>query len=219
MFNKRRFSAVAVLFPNQDSLQQEGVTPPRGANLYFTGCLFGRQLYCHNFRWLNLCSRVYKRSEHLSLLVQVERDRVAEQFIFLYNYTPLTFRMRAPLCFHTSSTNRLHLIRLERGCKASTGKKVTLQDRRLRRSRHGSAAPSLPGTRKQLNYTCVDKNNPKCKAGDQQTDDRSSFKPKVIRKSSGNLSNIKTPNLLLFFQPLIMGYPVRNVLTILQLTG
>lgn len=95
----------------------------RGAYLYFTGCLFVWQLYCHSFRWLNLCSGVYKRSEHLSLLVQVEWNRVAEQFIFLYNYTPLTFHMRAPLRFHTSSTNWLHLIRLYRVCKTSTRNK------------------------------------------------------------------------------------------------
>lgn len=83
-------------------------------------CLLVWQLYCHNFRLLNLCSRVYKRSEHLSLSVQVEWDRVVEQFIFLSNYTPLTFRMRAPLCFPTSSTNWLCLIRLSRACKTST---------------------------------------------------------------------------------------------------
>lgn len=35
--------------------------------------------------------QVYKRSAHLSLVVQVEGDRVGEQFVFLYNYTPLTF--------------------------------------------------------------------------------------------------------------------------------
>lgn len=82
--------------------------------------LLVQQLYCHNFRLLNLCSRVYKRSEHLSLSVQVEWDRVVEQFILLSNYTPLTFHMRAPLCFHTSSTNWLCLIRLGSICKTST---------------------------------------------------------------------------------------------------
>lgn len=83
-------------------------------------CLLVLQLYCHHFRLLNLCSRVSKRSEHLSLSVQVEWDRVVEQFILLSNYTPLTFHMRAPLCFHTSSTNWLCLIRLGSICKTST---------------------------------------------------------------------------------------------------
>lgn len=83
-------------------------------------CLLVWQLYCHNFRLLNLCSRVYKRSEHLSLSVQVAWDRVVEQFILLSNYTPLTFHMRAPLCFHSSSTNWLCLIRLGSVCRTST---------------------------------------------------------------------------------------------------
>lgn len=83
-------------------------------------CPLVRLLYCHNFRLLNLCSRVYKRSEHLSLSVQVEWDRVVKQFILLSNYTPLTFHMRVPLCFHTSSTNWLCLIRLGSVCKTST---------------------------------------------------------------------------------------------------
>lgn len=128
MFNKQLFLAVegTPFLPETPYNRKESFLH-RDAYLCFTGCLFVWQLYCHNFRWLNLCSRVYKRSEHLSLLVQVEWDRVAEQFIFLYNYTPLTFHMRAPLCFHTSSTNWLHLIRLYRVCKTSTcNKRKTL---------------------------------------------------------------------------------------------
>lgn len=62
----------------------------------------------------------------LVTLVQVEGDIVGEQFVFLYNYTPLTFRMRALLCFQTSRTNWLHLIRLYQVCKNGTATKGIL---------------------------------------------------------------------------------------------
>lgn len=121
MFNKQLFLVVeGAPFLKETPCTRKESFLHRGACLHFTGCLFVWQLYCHNFRWLNLCSRVYRRSEHLSLLVQAEWDRVVEQFIFLYNYTPLTFHMRAPLCFLSSSTNWLHLIRLSGVCKTST---------------------------------------------------------------------------------------------------
>lgn len=69
-------------------LRQEGGTPTWGAHPYFTRCLSVWQLYCHDFRWLSLCSRAYKRSAHLSLVVQVEGDRVGEQS-FLFIITPI----------------------------------------------------------------------------------------------------------------------------------
>lgn len=195
LFNKQLFLvAEGAPFLTEAPCNRKESFLHRGAYLYFTGCLFVWQLYCHNFRWLNLCSRVYKRSEHLSLLVQVEGDRVAEQFIFLYNYAPLTFHMRAPLCFHTSSTNWLHLIRL-----------YSLQDQHMQQKEYFNTA-DLSRSWTQLCYLLAHifssiihvetKTNQKHKAGKQQTNDGSLFKPNEIWTYSTNLYNIRTPNFL-----------------------